>query len=121
MSECFDESGEVQGIMDISSHIFVEYLKRYYFTDDASQGRFVAAFNSFVSRNTRDTHQNYTHTFMINEFEPYVAFSALGDGSKSVTLFYVTLLLGLAFAYACIFERTVSRYQIGILKRLTIN
>jgi hypothetical protein len=60
-----DESGVVSGIMEVTSHVFVHYLKRFYFSDDASQNRFVAAFNNFVLINTRDTHQNYSHTFEI--------------------------------------------------------
>lgn len=63
VSESIDESGEVQGIMDVASHIFVQYMKRYYFSDDASQNKFVAAFNHFVAINTRDTHQSYSHNF----------------------------------------------------------
>jgi hypothetical protein len=65
VAECFDESGQLGNIFDVKSYIFIHYIKRYYFTDDACQNRFIAAFNSFVSRNTRDSHQNYSHTFDI--------------------------------------------------------
>jgi hypothetical protein len=44
----------------------------------------------------------------------------LGEGGKSTAFFYIFTILGLAFPYACIFERTVSRYDVGILKRLTV-
>lgn len=120
VTESIDESGEITSIQEVTSHVFVHYLKRYYFTDDASQNRFVTAFNNFVRRNTRDVYQNYSHTFDIEGFEEYVAFSALGQGTKSMAFFVIFTLLGLAFPYACIFERTVSRYDVGILKRLTV-
>lgn len=60
-----DESGQIGNIMDVRDYIFIHYLKRYYFSEDTSQARFVAAFNGFVHRNTRDCHQSYTHTFEI--------------------------------------------------------
>jgi hypothetical protein len=68
MAACFDESGQIGTIFDEKSYIFLHYLKRYYFTDDNSQNRFVAAFNSFVHKNTRDAYQNYTHTFDIEGY-----------------------------------------------------
>lgn len=118
--ECIDESGVIQSIQDVTSHVFIHYLKRYYFSDNNSQQKFISAFNSFVSRNTRDSHQNYTQNFDIKGFEEHVSFSALGDGTKSIVFFYVFTLLGLALPFACVFERTVSRYDIGILKRLSV-
>lgn len=60
-----DESGIITSIQDVTSHVFINYLKRYYFTDDASEAHFVAAFNSFVARNTRDVQQSYTHNYEV--------------------------------------------------------
>jgi hypothetical protein len=116
----FDESGQIASIMDEKDYIFIHYLKRYYFTDDISQGRFVAAFNGFVHRNTRDSHQNYTHTFEIDGYEEFTSFSVLGEGGRSRATFYIFSLLGLGLPYACIFERFVARYDVGLLKRLTV-
>lgn len=70
--------------------------------------------------NSRDTHQNYHHTFEIDGFEEYVSFTASGEGSLTRTFFYIFTLLGFAFPYSCIFERSVSRYEVGLLKRLTV-
>jgi len=102
VTACFDESGEISSIKDVRSYVFIHYLKRYYFTDDASQQRFIAAFNNFVHRNTRDQYQNYTHTFDINGYEEFVAFTALGENSRSLATFYILTILGLALPYACI-------------------
>jgi hypothetical protein len=44
-------------------------MKRYYFSDDASQNKFVAAFSNFVARNRRDQYQNYSHNFDIVGYE----------------------------------------------------
>lgn len=96
--------------MDTKSFIFLHYIKRFYFDDDVSQNKFTTAFNNFVARNTRDVHQNYSHTFEIQGYEEHVAFTAMGDNSKSIVFFYVFVLLGLALPYACIFERAVARY-----------
>lgn len=116
----FDESGPVGSIVDIKEYIFVHYLKRYYFTDDASQDRFIAAFNNFVHRNTRDAYQDYSHTFDIEGYEEFTAFSVLGEGGRSRATFYIFTLLGLGLPYAYIFERYVARYDVGLLKRLTV-
>ena len=105
--------------MDAKQFVFVHYLKKYYFTDEASQNRFIFAFNMFVNRNKRDSHQSYSHTFDIDGFEEFTAYSSMGD-SKSCVMFYIFTLLGLALPYSCIFERYISRYDVGILKRLTV-
>jgi hypothetical protein len=78
VTDCFDESGQIASIFDVKSYIFVHYLKRFYFTDDASQNRFTTAFNAFVARNTRDCHQNYSHNFDIQGFEEFTSFSSRG-------------------------------------------
>ena len=120
VSACFDESGQIGSIRDIKDYIFIHYLKRYYFTDDISQNRFIAAFNNFVHRNTRDCYQNYTHTFDIQGYEEFTSFSVMGEGGRSSATFYIFTLLGLGLTYAYIFERYVARYDVGLLKRLTI-
>jgi hypothetical protein len=120
VSECFDESGQIGNIFDEKSYIFLHYLKRYYFTDDASQNRFVAAFNGFVHRNTRDCHQNYSHTFDIEGYEEFTGFTPMGGANRTLFTFYLFNFLGMGLPYACLFERFVSRYEIGLLKRLTV-
>ena len=110
MTQTIDESGQLEGIMDTKSFIFINYIKRFYFDNDESQNRFIASFNNFVARNTRDVHQNYTHSFEIQGYEEHVAYTAMGDNSKSIIFFYVFVLLGLGLPYACIFERGVARY-----------
>jgi hypothetical protein len=44
----------------------------------------------------------------------------MGQGTKSIIPFHIFTFLGLASPYACIFERLVARYNIGILKRLSV-
>ena len=99
--------------------MFIHYLKRYYFTDDASQNKFMLAFYDFVQRNKRDSHQTYSHTFDVDGFEEFITYSGMGD-SKSCVVFYIFTLLGLALPYSWIFEKYISRYDVGILKRLTV-
>lgn len=94
-------------------------MKKFYFTNDGSEEKFKDAYNRFVRNNTRDTHQNHTHTFEIPGFQEEVGFTALGEGSHNSFLFYLTSFLGLALPYSCILERAVSRYSINILKRLS--
>lgn len=120
VTDCADESGEISSIKDVRSFVFIHYLKRYYFTDDVSQNKFIAAFNSFVWRNTRDFYQDFDHEFDINGFEEYAAFTALGDNDRSLASFYICTFLGLALPYACIIEKSIARYDVGLLKRLTI-
>ena len=60
-----DESGNVQGIKDIRKYIFINYLKRYYFSDKGSDVKLKSAYNSFVARNKKDQYQNHTNTFEI--------------------------------------------------------
>ena len=117
---CCDESGKIESIFDTKNFIFVHYLKRFYFTDDASQGRFVAAFNAFVSRNSRDSFQTYDHQFEIEGYEEFTAFTMLGDAPKSQAKYFLCTLLGLALPYACFFERDVARYDVGLLKRVSL-
>lgn len=118
--ESVDESGTLTSITDVRDYIFLDYLKRYYFTDDISQQAFINTFNHFVRSNTRDQYQNYSHTFEIEGYEPNVAFTATGEGTKPTTLFYIFTFLGLGIIFACILERSVARYDVGILKRLTV-
>jgi len=80
----------------------------------------MAAYNNFVYQNTRDQYQNHTHTFEITGFEEFVAFTAEGESKHNIVLFYIFHLLGCALPYSCAVERNVSRYDVGILKRLTV-
>lgn len=118
-STCIDESGDVTGIKEIRSYVFIKYLKKFYFSDQPSQDRFNAAYNSFVDRNRRDQHQNHTHTFEIEGYEEEVGFCMMGESPHNSFLFYLFTFVGLALPYSCILERSVSRYSINILKRLT--
>ncbi len=68
-TQCTDESGDLSSIVDVKPLTFIHYLKRFYFTDDQSQYRFMSAFNNFVARNRRDIYQSYTHTFNIDGYE----------------------------------------------------
>ena len=119
-AESIDESGQLMNIEDIKNFVFINYLKRYNFVDEQSEARFKDSFKSFVARNTRDKHQSYNHTFMIENHEEIVCYTALGENSKSKVLFYVFTLLGMALPYACIFESSVARYNLGMLKRLRV-
>lgn len=114
-----DDSGNITGIKDIKKYVFINYLKKFYFADESSAQVYDAAYKSFISSNTRDAHQNYSSTFGIDGFQDEVGFCALGESDHGSCLFYVLTLLGLALPYACILERSVSRYQINIVKRLT--
>ena len=114
-----DDSGNISGIKDITKYVFINYIKKYYFADEASAKNYDNAYQSFIRSNTRDSHQNYSSTFGIDGFQDEVGFNALGEGGHSATLFYVLTLLTLAIIYCCILERSVSRYEINIIKRLT--
>ncbi len=103
----------------MKKYVFVNYLKRFYFTDNASQQTFDRAYNNFISRNRRDQYQNYTQTFEVQGFEPEVGFCQLGDSAHNSAIFFVFTFIGMALPYACVLERSVSRYSINILKRLT--
>jgi hypothetical protein len=105
-----DDSGEVQALKVLTPYAFVKYLKRFYFSDPGSEGRFIAAFNRFVASNRRDTHQDYRYTFEIAGFEEEVGFSHTGEGQHSKVLFVVFTLLGLAYPYSMWFENSVSRF-----------
>lgn len=117
--ESIDDSGEVEGLKITTQYAFCKYLKRFYFSDPGSENRFISAFNRFVSRNRRDTHQSYRYVFDIHGFQEEVGFCATGNGGHSKTLFMIFMFLGLAFPYSICFERAVSRFEINILKRLT--
>ena len=99
--------------------MFIHYLRRYYFIDDASQNRFISIFNKFVYDNTRDHEQRYHYTFEVEGFEEFTAYSSMG-GKKNCALFYIFTLLGLSLPYSCVLEKYISRYDVGILKRLTV-
>ena len=77
-------------------------------------------FERFVSKNRRDQFQTYTHEFEINGYEEFASFTAAPQVGKSNALFYIFIFLGLGYIYSKIFERDIARYEIGILKRLTI-
>lgn len=117
--ESIDQSGNITGISDLRKYVFVNYLKRFYFTDPASSQNFDNAYNSFISRNRRDQYQNYSQTFQIQGFQDQVGFCMMGDSAHNSVIYFVLVLIGLALPYSCILERSVSRYAINILKRLT--
>lgn len=114
-----DTSGSIVGIEDITKYVFINYLKKFYFVNQNSEAAFNRAYSAFVQRNRRDQYQNHTNTFDIDGFQDEVGFCALGEGGHNCFLFYFTSFLGLAFPYSCILERSVSRYSINIVKRLT--
>ena len=66
------------GISDITKYVFINYTKKFYFTDAKSQAQFSAAYSSFVSGNARDQYNNHTQTFEIEDFEAEVGFCMLG-------------------------------------------
>jgi hypothetical protein len=105
-----DDSGEISALKVFTSYAFVHYLKRFYFADPGSEGRFISAFNSFVSSNRRDTHQDYRYTFEIAGYEEEVGFSQSGEGQHSKVLFILFTLLGVAYPYSMYFENNVSRF-----------
>lgn len=114
-----DVSGNISSIKDITKYVFINYLKKFFFDNPQSESIYQNAYNSFISRNRRDQHQNYSSTFDIEDFEDEVGFCALGEASHNSFLFYLTTFLGMALPYACILERSVSRYAINIVKKLT--
>jgi hypothetical protein len=44
----------------------------------------------------------------------------MGETNRTKFTFYLFNLLGMGLPYACIFERFVARYEVGLLKRLTL-
>lgn len=115
-----DDSGEISALKVFTSYAFVHYLKRFYFADPGSQGRFISAFNQFVSSNRRDTHQDYRYTFEIAGYEEAVGFSQSGEGQHSKALFIIFTILGVAYPYSMYFENNVSRFEIKLLKKLMV-
>ena len=71
-------------------------------------------------RHTRDTYQSYTHTFEIEGFEEFVSFtlSSLDDHTKC--RFFLFTFLGVGVIFAWIAEMSIARYEVGIMKRLTV-
>ena len=56
-------------IEEIKNFVFINYQKRYYFDNEQSEAKFKDAFKAFVSRNTRDSHQSYNHSFIVENNE----------------------------------------------------
>ena len=54
-----DDSGNLTGINDITSYVFVDYEKRYYFTDEKSSTIVDKAYSNFIKSNRRDKNQIY--------------------------------------------------------------
>ena len=75
---CEDDSGNLSGIKDITTYVFINYLKKFFFADEVSAQNYEKVYNSFISRNSRDKHQDYSSTFNIDGFEPEVGFCATG-------------------------------------------
>lgn len=92
--ESIDVSGNVTGIQDITKYVFINYLKKFYFSDPVSEANFNRAYQNFISKNRRDDHQNYSHTFDIPGFQEEVGFCALGEGSHNAFLFYLSAFIG---------------------------
>lgn len=44
----------------------------------------------------------------------------LAEATKSQAKFCIFTVLGLALPYACFFERDVARYDVGLLKRVSV-
>ena len=114
-----DDSGNLTGINDITSYVFVDYEKRYYFTEAQSADIVNKAYQNFIFKNKRDKQQSYSMTFEIVDFEGKVGFCAEGSKSLGMTGFVVSTLLLMTLPYSCIVERWTSRYSINIVKRLT--
>lgn len=64
-----DDSGNITGIKDITKYVFINYLKKFYFADEASAKNYENSYQSFISKNKRDAHQNYSSTFGIDGFQ----------------------------------------------------
>ena len=58
-------SGNINSIKDITKYVFINYLRKYFFDSPNSEQIYQGAYNSFISRNRRDQHQNYSSTFDI--------------------------------------------------------
>jgi len=52
--------------------------------------------------------------------QPFIGVSLEGSGNCLRPLFYLCLLLGMAFPYLAILERIGTRYQINMMKRLSL-
>jgi hypothetical protein len=63
-----DESGDIAGIKGIKKYVFIQYERSYYFADKESEERFNSAYKTFIKRNKRDKHQDYSHTFELPGF-----------------------------------------------------
>lgn len=73
-----------------------------------------------MGRNTRDSFQSYNHEFEIEGYEEFTAFTMLANASKSQAKFFLFTLVGMVLPYACFFERDVARYDVGLLKRISL-
>lgn len=118
-SEWVDESGVIQEIQETKNYVFLKCNSRFYFGNPSGQARYNGAWSRFLSMNTRDTHQDKSSTFRINNFEEEIGFTARGMSSHSIPFFFLFTFLGLGYPYSIILETTVARYEINILKNIT--
>jgi hypothetical protein len=78
------------------------------------------AFNNFLMRNRRDSHQDYTFEFQIEGFEEHVCFTERGRDSKAWWVFCLLTFFGFALPFVYIYERSIARYEVNLLKRVTV-
>jgi hypothetical protein len=44
----------------------------------------------------------------------------MGESNRTLITFYIFNILGMGLPYAYIFERFTARYEVGLLKRLSV-
>jgi hypothetical protein len=70
----------------------------------------------------RDEDQTHKHTFNIDGFEEFESYHSASSscGSKTFLFFNILTVLGFGLPFAFLIERNIARYDIGLLKRLTV-
>ena len=57
-----DDSGDLTGIRDLTSYVFVNYQKGFYFANEASAKAYDRAYKHFVAKNKSDHYQSHSST-----------------------------------------------------------
>lgn len=100
--------------------VFVHNKVNYRFVDEQSRWKFDSLWLSFMNRNRRDVHQDFTQNFVLPNLKSRMTFY-IGESPKDYKcILIVCSLFGLLWPYSMIVEKKVTRYDLEYMKILTI-
>ena len=92
----------------------------YYFDSRDSFDNFLNEFSLFVERGIEGSESSYNFEFGFKSGDEFAAFASEKKSKMGLVLSVICNILGLGFLFCLIFEMIIDRYEVMILKKLSI-